>query len=350
MTFANPQLKPRGKRPLIQAKLTIGQPGDKYEQEANAMADQVMSMPQSDAPIQRQCADCEEESLQMKPLAASISPIVQMEPMEEEEEKVQAKSEGGSINASAGLSSQLSQSKGGGYGLSDATNQQMSSAFGTNFSGVRVHTDSNAVQMSRSLNARAFTHGSDVYFNKGEYSPESGKGKHLLAHELTHTIQQSKTSKIQRWFKGADRVPVPQGTTTHVGSVSDAQWLQAHREAGNPFSEAVGFVFGFSSLSSQTTTDIATRCNLQSSFRDRIICLHNEVHSAVMVLEGRDGDLTDKDYVCRNYASALHDVSQEMGLSPDWETSTTHAWVEFTDGGRQYVVDAYSEILFSDPN
>lgn len=205
MTYANPQLKDK-KSPLVQAKLTIGQPGDKYEQEADAMADQVMRMPQTDSPIQRKCEDCEEESLQMKPLADSITPIIQKQSIEEAEgATLQMKSEGGGQKASASLSSQLSQSKGGGTGLPTSTNQQMSAAFGADFSGVRIHTDSNAVQMNRYLNARAFTHGSDVYFNKGEYSPGGGEGKRLLAHELTHVVQQGGDEKqIQRAVEAED--------------------------------------------------------------------------------------------------------------------------------------------------
>jgi hypothetical protein len=67
----------------------------------------------------------------------------------------------------------------------------MENRFGNDFSGVRIHTDNKAVQMSRDLNAQAFTVGNDIYFNQGKYSPSSENGKHLLAHELTHTIQQS---------------------------------------------------------------------------------------------------------------------------------------------------------------
>jgi hypothetical protein len=66
----------------------------------------------------------------------------------------------------------------------------MESAFGADFSGVRLHTDADAVQMNREVNAYAFTHGRDVYFNEGTFNPSSREGKHLLAHELTHTLQQ----------------------------------------------------------------------------------------------------------------------------------------------------------------
>jgi uncharacterized protein DUF4157 len=189
MIFKNPEIKSSRKNATIQTKLTIGQPDDKYEVEADAMADQVMPMPQPDRPVQRKNEE-EEEALQMKPLATSITPVIQKQDEEEEEETLQMKqgdSKGNSLNS---LPSQLTQSKGSGSVLPEATNNQMSKAFGTDFSDVRIHTNSNAEQMNRSLGARAFTHGSDVYFNKGEYKPDVGSGKHLLAHELTHVVQQ----------------------------------------------------------------------------------------------------------------------------------------------------------------
>ena len=179
---------------LIQPKLTVGQTNDRFEQEADAVADQVIKMPQSPPPIQRKCEDCEEEQLRMKPLSESITPIVQKQ--NEEEEELQMKGfDSGMIQTkpaetSLDISSKINQTKGSGSKLADGTNQFMSNAFGTDFSGVNIHTDTHAIQMSRSLGARAFTHGSDVYFNKGEYSPESGEGKRLLAHELTHVVQQ----------------------------------------------------------------------------------------------------------------------------------------------------------------
>ena len=82
MNFVNPDLK---NKTNIQAKLNIGQPGDKYEQEADAMADHVMQKTNVIAPpVQMKCQDCEEEDLQMKPLSESITPIVQKQPEEEE--------------------------------------------------------------------------------------------------------------------------------------------------------------------------------------------------------------------------------------------------------------------------
>ena len=183
------KIKGKTPSPTIQAKLTIGASNDKYEREADSMANQIMQMPQSFSnqplnkgakDIQRKCTNCEneEEHIQRKPLMM--------------------KSEGGTPVATQALGSQLNSTKGSGSPLPSDTNSFMGNAFGTDFSNVRVHTGGSAIQMNQGLNARAFTHGSDIYFNKGQYSPGSSEGKRLLAHELTHTIQQNNSSLLQR--------------------------------------------------------------------------------------------------------------------------------------------------------
>lgn len=91
----------------------------------------------------------------------------------------------------------LAASKGNGDPMSGVLRRQMESSFGADFSGVRLHHDNSAAEMSKSLNAQAFTHGSDIYFNSNKYNVNSTAGKHLLAHELTHTIQQGKSPGIQ---------------------------------------------------------------------------------------------------------------------------------------------------------
>ncbi|MEZ4774822.1 MAG: DUF4157 domain-containing protein [Bacteroidia bacterium] len=171
----------------IQRKLTIGQPNDKYEQEADAMAEKVVSRSTASTPsIQQQCAECEKEK--------QILPMLQREPLPEEEE-LQMKpeimrQENDLLQASPDLESKLSSTKGGGQALSPSVQAEMNSSFGADFSGVRVHSNTNAAQMSQSIQAQAFTNGSDIYFNHGKYNPESSEGKKLLAHELTHTVQQ----------------------------------------------------------------------------------------------------------------------------------------------------------------
>lgn len=85
----------------------------------------------------------------------------------------------------------IDSARGGGQSLDHGTRGRMETAFGADFSGVRIHTDSRADGLSQSLSARAFTTGSDVFFRDGEYSPGSSSGRELLAHELTHVVQQT---------------------------------------------------------------------------------------------------------------------------------------------------------------
>src|SRR5581483_6295874 len=75
--------------------------------------------------------------------------------------------------------------------LDSQTRAYMEPRFGRDFSGVRVHTDDVAAQSSNALNARAYTAGSDVVFSAGRYTPNSAAGRSLIAHELTHVVQQS---------------------------------------------------------------------------------------------------------------------------------------------------------------
>jgi hypothetical protein len=210
---------------LIQAKLTVGAPGDVYEQEADRVAEQVMQMgkvadgqtnksanPQMGTHhgtgVQRQS---EEEELQTKPLVQrqaeeeeelQAKPLVQRQA--EEEEEIQAKplvqrQADGSFEAGSGLESRLAAQKGRGNSLPDDVRAFMEPRFGVDFSRVRIHDGSEAIQMNKELNAQAFTHGQNIYFNAGRYNPNSQAGRLLLAHELTHTLQQNGGSRISRW-------------------------------------------------------------------------------------------------------------------------------------------------------
>lgn len=90
----------------------------------------------------------------------------------------------------------ISRKRSGGQALDRGVRTQMESAMGVNFGGVRVHTDGEADHLNRELNARAFTTGQDVFFRSGEYRPGTSGGRELLAHELTHVVQQ--TGGLQR--------------------------------------------------------------------------------------------------------------------------------------------------------
>jgi len=204
--------------PFIQPKLKIGQPNDKYEQEADRVADRVMRMPEPkqslvnsgsslENRVQRQstCPECtekeEEETVQSKSISDQITPLVQRqeEPEEEEEEEeqepVQSKQTSNQTpHIAPGLQNQIQSMKGGGQPLAKAVRNYFEPRFGTGFSQVRVHTDSRAGETAKSINAKAFTRGKDVVFGSGHYSSGTVEGKRLLAHELAHVVQQGATT------------------------------------------------------------------------------------------------------------------------------------------------------------
>ncbi len=91
----------------------------------------------------------------------------------------------------ANVEQDIDRARGGGQTLDQGVRGQMESAFGADFSGVRVHTDTRADALNQSLNARAFTTGGDIFFRQSAYSPGSSSGRELIAHELTHVVQQT---------------------------------------------------------------------------------------------------------------------------------------------------------------
>ncbi len=253
-SFFNPS--PFFKPNVIQAKLTVGQTGDKYEREADQMADKVvnqLSNPPSVRPqingapsIQQKCAACNEKE----------GPTVMRK----------ANNNGGI--APVGLSNQLNKSKGEGRHLSSNTNQEMSSAFGTDFSKVRVHTGSHAIQMNQDLNAKAFTHGANVYFNRGQYNPKSTEGKRLLAHELTHVVQQgSQQNTIQR----QDAAP-----TADSGLPARKPVATLPNEEKKPFCETeTDITTKFKKFVADVPTILGSNQSLSTQDRTRMISLAN---------------------------------------------------------------------------
>jgi|GEM_PF-2690539 len=124
---------------------------------------------------------------------------------------VQTKKEGSSSpEVPAEFHARLNASKGGGQSLPESTRTEMEGQMGADFSGVKLHTGSEADALSQNVQAKAFTHGQDIYFRQGQFNPASQNGKELLAHELVHTRQQGlEGSMIQRddyTYKVTDRI------------------------------------------------------------------------------------------------------------------------------------------------
>lgn len=100
-----------------------------------------------------------------------------------------AGSAGGGISVSSQMEGRLNSMQGGGQVMPDGLRNMMERGFNRDFSQVRLHTDSEAASLSSSIHAKAFTHGNDIYFNQGQFSPNTSEGQKLMAHELTHVAQ-----------------------------------------------------------------------------------------------------------------------------------------------------------------
>jgi hypothetical protein len=140
-----------------------------------------------------------------------IQPKQEDENLQKKETETQGKGEEQTLQRSGAdanpndnnLESNLNRSRGGGSPLSHSIKTEMESGFGADFSKVRIHNDSNAVQMNKQLGSQAFATGNNIYFNQGKYNPSSPSGKHLLAHELTHTVQQGASVRMKPQISSA---------------------------------------------------------------------------------------------------------------------------------------------------
>lgn len=185
--------------PGIQSKLTVNEPDDKYEKEAERVADAVIRMPEPEseeepeksAPserIQRLCPRCRRRHRQGKTLNC--------EDCEEELQQVERSAATPEVDPSLAL--QIRSLRGRGSPLRDNVRSFFEPRFGADFSDVRVHTGTRADVAARAFGARAFTKGTDVAFASGEYAPKTVEGATLLAHELTHVVQQGGTASVDR--------------------------------------------------------------------------------------------------------------------------------------------------------
>lgn len=153
---------------------------------------------QAQAKLMRQAEENQEEKQETgSPIQAkSISGLIQPKANSPPSRMLLQRSSRAPPAGTSSFESNLQSSKGGGMPLSEGTRGFMESRIGADFSGVRIHTDTQAADMSRHISAHAFTHGNDIYFNNGQYAPHTDAGSRLLAHELTHTIQQGASPAV----------------------------------------------------------------------------------------------------------------------------------------------------------
>lgn len=196
----------------IRRKPTLSVPGDAFERQADEVAEKVLRMNISDPPavqlapptIQRECVECEEEE------------------ESEENEVIQAKASASSGEGTVPNTRQaVSAVREGGRPLPEDVRAFFEPRFGHDFSRVQIHTDSRAATAAKDIQARAYTLGNSIAFGVGEYAPATEKGRRLLAHELTHTLQQGSTGTVRRQptpsssdDKVTRSITVPKGITT----------------------------------------------------------------------------------------------------------------------------------------
>ncbi|MEE8105428.1 MAG: DUF4157 domain-containing protein [Planctomycetota bacterium] len=204
-------------RAVIQPKLTVNTPGDKYEQEANRVAAQILRMPdeefgqnstrRSGSAVEPKCATCGD--VEGSPFPKERSSTRMQRQCDKCAEELDAQSKptisrmatpGTEANSVApAVQDGIHSIRGGGAPLPQSERSFFEPRFRANFGAVRIHAGSRADSLADMIQARAFTVGQDVVFRSGEYSPGTAAGRGLLAHELTHVVQQGGgRSAVQR--------------------------------------------------------------------------------------------------------------------------------------------------------
>jgi len=165
---------------------------------------------------------------------------LQADGMEEDEEvPAQLTADEAAPAAKADIGAQIQASAGHGSPLDTQTQRQLEGGLGADLSGVRVHADAQADQLSRAVDAVAFTSGSDIYFRQGAYNPGSADGQHLLAHEATHVVQQSAGPVAGTPSAGGVSLSDPGDAFERAAETSAAQ-LTAPADQGDWTEEASG--------------------------------------------------------------------------------------------------------------
>ncbi len=221
-----------GQPRAIQPKLTVGAADDPYEREADRVAGQVLAPSAGPTEVQRE-EQGEGNTTRRKPAERSerITPLAQAQ------RAPAAQDLGGSFEAGASVERALASGRGAGSPLPARLRADLEPRFGADFASVRVHTGGESDHLNRQLGAKAFTHGNDIYLSSGQYDPGSGAGQRLLAHELTHVMQQGGSVK-----RRVQRYPA-----TAIKSSSKLDWVKQTLSVDHPSEGKSGGVFIFGS-------------------------------------------------------------------------------------------------------
>ncbi len=230
---------------FLQAKLTVSEPSDEFEQEADRVADQVMRTPDpngeelpeigraSDSSLQRACNKCEEEGEEKVGIHRKAV---------DGSDQATAETKGNVGKAASLVQEQLSNLSSDGEPLTATTRAYFEPYFGADFSDVRVHRSKRAFESAQSVNALAYTIGPHVVFGSGQYAPDTAAGKRLLAHELTHVVQQRGVRELNHSDNRHETAP--QNTKAAVPQIQRAPVNLLQRSAGDTAGSAPGGAAG----------------------------------------------------------------------------------------------------------
>jgi hypothetical protein len=345
----------------MQTKLAINKPGDEYEQEADSIAEQVMRMPEGK--LQRTCA------------CSGVCSKCKADQLSEEHRRLQTKrlraSNTEQIVAPPIIHEALQSP---GQALDSPTRAFMEPRFGHDLSRVRVHTGGAAARAASSVNAHAFTVGRNIAFANGQYAPDTMAGRRILAHELTHVLQQSSANSdiIQR------DPTFPDSSCSEVDENIEAAWpvardwaAQANRRLADPSSVAGALMQHFK-IDPDDPTHAADLATVRQVFRDTEALFDQAIDNtctpptrdercflpdgrryAAWVHPGQPGDgithcLTSADAGALSRQSLIHTLLHEMAHLADPQ-STDHAYSDqsaYESLSREQAIrnaDSYSE-------
>jgi Domain of unknown function (DUF4157) len=267
---------------LVQAKLTVNAPGDKYEQEADRVAEEVTQKP-AVQPAELEGEEDETPEVMTKPQPSPLA--------------------GGAFEAGEAFEQQLNAARGQGQALPPALREDFERKFGADFGGVRIHGGAQADQLNQSIQANAFTTGRDIFFRQGLYDPASRSGQTVIAHELTHVMQQNQG----QWTMPGSRPPAIQRLISGT---------KLQQEAGDAKSNILWY-------------------QMSARYKSLIDALNMyQVHINV--------EKVDKDDQRR--AGQAHGINSELGEIKDAASTYTREHVDEKDNSSEKKGDRYGKI------
>ncbi len=308
-----------------QPKLKVNNPGDLYEQEADAISNQIVSPQGTNDFISRK-----ENASGIQPKQNGIM----------------------SRQNSRTLPSSVSDTIGNaGKPLEKGVKESMESAFGQDFSHVRIHSDGTANKSANDINAKAYTYQNDIVFGDGQYNPESFEGKKLLAHELVHTIQQSQadisdTETIQRsvktFIEGGIRGHASPKWENTGRSTSEELNLTLSRDRANNVEYLFQEMFR-RYMTGHGEIEFAIESSVSGERDEGVVSIPAEgVGDRETILEG-GGDVEANDPTMRRVDIDIVVTRQEEGVAPSTESivipeecqaNATNQWsIKMTIGG-----------------